>query len=48
MQLISLHNVHYLIHLLRGLREAVLNDTAEAYSIDFFTNYFSEDPNGVP
>lgn len=29
MQLISLHNVHYLIHLLRGLRDAVLNDTAE-------------------
>ena len=48
MQLISLHNVHYLIHLLRGLREAVINDTAEAYAIDFFTNYFSQEENGIP
>ena len=48
MQLISLHNVHYLIQLLRGLREAVINETAEEYSIDFFTNYFSTDPEGVP
>ena len=48
MQLISLHNVHFLIHMLRGLREAVLNDTAEAYAIDFFTNYYSNDENGIP
>ena len=48
MQLISLHNVHYLIHLLRGLRTAVINETAEAYAIDFFTNYYRDAPEGVP
>lgn len=48
MQLISLHNVHYLIHLLRGLREAVMSDTTESYSVDFFTNYYKDDPKGIP
>ena len=48
MQLISLHNVHFLIHMLRGLREAVLEDRAEEYAIDFFTNYFRDDKDGVP
>ena len=48
MQLISLHNVHYLIHLLRGLREAVFNDTVEAYAVSFFTNYFRNNKDGVP
>ena len=48
MQLISLHNVYYLIHLLRGLREAVINETAGTYAIDFFTNYYSTEEEGVP
>ena len=34
--------------MLRGLREAVLADTAEAYAIDFFTNYYRDDENGIP
>lgn len=44
-QLISLHNVHFLIHLLRGLRESVLKGTTEEYAKDFFVNYFSEETN---
>jgi len=48
MQLISLHNVHYLIHLLRGLRTAVLNDAAEAYAVEFFSCYFKDEEGGVP
>ena len=37
-----------MIHLLRGLREAVLNETAEAYAISFFTNYYRDSEGGVP
>jgi queuine/archaeosine tRNA-ribosyltransferase len=48
MQLLSLHNVHFLIHLLRGLRTAVFEDRIEEYSRDFFTNYFRDEPEGVP
>jgi len=48
MQLISLHNVHYLIHLLRGLREAVIDGSAEKYSKEFFINYFRDEDGGVP
>ena len=48
MQLVSLHNVHYLIHLLRGLRQAVLEERAEQYAVEFFTNYYRDDSNGVP
>jgi queuine tRNA-ribosyltransferase len=40
-QLISLHNVHFLIHLMRGLRESILNDTVQDYARNFFVNYFS-------
>jgi queuine tRNA-ribosyltransferase len=45
-QLISLHNVHYLIHMLRGLRQSVIDDRAEAYVKKWFTDYFKYD--GVP
>ena len=45
-QLLSIHNIHFLIHMLRDLRTAVLEDRAEAYTIDFFKNYFRDD--GVP
>jgi len=45
-QLISIHNIHFLIHMLRDLRTAVLEDRAEAFAIDFFTNYFRD--QGVP
>jgi len=38
----------YLIHLLRGLRTAVLEDHAEKYAKDFFINYYRDDKNGVP
>lgn len=38
----------YLIHLLRGLRQAVLEERAEEYARDFFVNYYRDDPNGVP
>ena len=48
MQLLSLHNVHYLIHLLRGLREAVFDETVEPYARDFFVNYFKDEQDGVP
>lgn len=48
MQLISIHNVHFLIHLLRGLREAVLEDRTEEYAVDFFTNYFKNEETGIP
>jgi tRNA-guanine family transglycosylase len=40
MQLLSLHNVHFLIHLLRGLRQAVIEDKVESYARDFFVNWF--------
>ena len=46
MQLLSLHNVHFLIHLLRGLRQAVIEDKVESYARDFFVNWFAQD--GVP
>jgi queuine tRNA-ribosyltransferase catalytic subunit len=51
MQLLSLHNVHYLIHLLRGLRESVINGTTLEYAKDFFDNYYSgeaETEKGIP
>lgn len=46
MQLLSLHNVHFLIHLLRGLRQAVIEDRVESYARDFFINWFEQE--GVP
>jgi queuine tRNA-ribosyltransferase len=48
MQLLSLHNVHFLIHLLRGLRQAVFDGIVEHYSRDFFVNYFRDEADGVP
>ena len=45
-QLVSVHNIHFLIHMLRDLRTAVLEDRAEPFVIDFFTNYFRDE--GVP
>mmetsp|Transcript_18046 Transcript_18046/g.17231 ORF Transcript_18046/g.17231 Transcript_18046/m.17231 type:complete len:196 (+) Transcript_18046:649-1236(+) len=48
LQLISLHNVHFLIHLLRGLRESVLEGTCEEYARDFFINYYRDEKEGVP
>ena len=48
LQLLSLHNVHFLIQLLRGLRESVLNGTTQEYARDFFCNYYSgEDQEGA-
>lgn len=47
-QLISQHNVHYLIHLLRGLRQAIIEDRAEAYARKFFSDYFKNEEGGVP
>jgi queuine tRNA-ribosyltransferase len=45
-QLLSIHNIHFLIHMLRDLRTAVLEDRAEAFTIDWFKNYYRDD--GVP
>lgn len=45
-QLISIHNIHFLIYMLRDLRTAVLEDRAEPFAVDFFTNYFRDE--GVP
>lgn len=38
----------FLIHMLRGLRNAVLEGTAEEYSTKFFHNYYRDDPKGIP
>lgn len=38
----------YLIHLLRGLRTAVIEERAEKFAIDFFTNYYKDDKSGIP
>jgi len=48
LQLLSIHNVHFLIYLLRGLRQAVLEDRAEAFARDFFRNYYRDAENGIP
>ena len=47
-QLISIHNIHFLIQMLRDLSQAVLEDRAEQFAIEFFTNYFKNDKDGVP
>ena len=38
----------FLIHLLRGLREAVLSGNAEQYAREFFQNYYKYDGKGIP
>ena len=45
-QLISIHNVHFLIHMLRDLRQAVLDGTAEDFSKKFLNDYFKAE--GIP
>ena len=47
-QMISIHNIHFLIHSLRGLRQSVIDGNVEAYAIDFFKNYYRDDKDGVP
>ena len=48
LQLLSIHNIHFLIHTLRGLRESVLDGTCETYSRDFFENYYKNEKDGIP
>lgn len=47
-QLLSIHNVHFLIHLLRGLRQAILDDKAADYSRQFFIDYYRDAEGGIP
>jgi queuine/archaeosine tRNA-ribosyltransferase len=40
--------VHFLIHLLRGLRQAILDDKAADYSRQFFIDYYRDAEGGIP
>ncbi|NLW17131.1 MAG: tRNA guanosine(34) transglycosylase Tgt [Firmicutes bacterium] len=44
-QLLSIHNLHYLIQLMRGLRQAILEDRTLAYVRAVLSNYDSEPYN---
>jgi len=46
--LLSLHNVYFLIDILRKFRQAVLDDNVEEYLTTFIKNYHSNDKEGVP
>jgi len=48
MQLVSIHNSHFLIQTLRELRMAIIEGTAEDFSKQFFTNYFRDAEKGIP
>lgn len=48
LQLLSIHNIHFLIQNLRELREAILEDRAESFALEFFRNYYKNDKDGVP
>ncbi len=45
--LMTHHNIAYMMYLVRGMREAILEDRYEEYVIDFMKGYFAEgDKNG--
>eukprot|EP00355_Strombidium_rassoulzadegani_P010527 CAMPEP_0168618810 /NCGR_PEP_ID=MMETSP0449_2-20121227/6267_1 /TAXON_ID=1082188 /ORGANISM="Strombidium rassoulzadegani, Strain ras09" /LENGTH=344 /DNA_ID=CAMNT_0008659703 /DNA_START=188 /DNA_END=1219 /DNA_ORIENTATION=- len=46
-QLLSIHNIHFLIHMLRDLREAVVEGRTESFAVEFFKNYFRDEKEGV-
>lgn len=43
--LVSIHNLHYLIHLMQGLRQAILEDRSLSYVRSVLANYDSEPYN---
>ena len=45
-QLLSLHNVYFLIDILREFRQAVIDGCAEEYMINFVTQYFINEKDG--
>ena len=47
-QLLSIHNIHFLIQNLRELRQAIIDETVETFASQFFENYFKYDKEGVP
>jgi len=48
LQLVSIHNIHFLIHMLRDLRDAVLEERVEEFASNFFTEYFKNEKDGIP
>lgn len=44
----SIHNIHFLIHMLRDLRRAVEEGRTEEFAVDFFKNYYKHEKEGVP
>ena len=48
LQLLSMHNIHYLIQTLRELRQAIIEEKTEDFATDFFRNYFRDEEKGVP
>lgn len=40
--------MHFLIHMLRGLRDAILDDRVEPFVREFYTCLFKYEEGGVP
>lgn len=49
LQLLSIHNIHFLIHNLRNLRQSIIEGNTEEFAKSFFTNYYrdTEVPNWI-
>jgi queuine tRNA-ribosyltransferase catalytic subunit len=45
---LSLHNVYFLIDILREFRDAILNDCAEEYLTTFVSRYYKNSKEGIP
>lgn len=39
-ELLSLHNIHFLLNVVKGAREAILNDSFAEYKREFYKNYY--------
>lgn len=46
--LLTMHNVHYLLSLMRGIREAILEDSYPTFVRDFFQRMYDGDKSKIP
>ncbi|CAI2371271.1 unnamed protein product [Moneuplotes crassus] len=48
LQLLSLHNVYFLLDIIREFRQAILDENVEEYMTNFVTDYYITEKDGVP
>jgi queuine/archaeosine tRNA-ribosyltransferase len=46
--LLSMHNVHYLLNLMRRIREAVLEDRYPVFLKEYFATLYAGDKTKIP